>query len=155
MKAVVISGAGRYADPWHDFAGTSQRLAELLGDQGLEAEVATLGTDDPPAGPVELLVVNAGGGSTPREVEDTAADRRAEELAAWARHAAPARTRVLATHTSAHTFYDDAGWVELLGGRWIPGISWHPPMAPTTVQVTSVAHPITAGMNSLAVTDER
>jgi len=155
MKALVISGAGRYADPWHDFAGTSQRLAELLGGMGLDAEVATLGTDDPPADPVHLLVVNAGGGSTPREVEDTPEDRRAEALAEWARQAAASATPVLATHTSANTFYDDARWAELLGGRWIPGTSWHPPMAPTSVQVTSAVHPITAGMSELAVTDER
>src|SRR5699024_2625652 len=79
MKALVISGVGRYADPWHDFAGTSQRLAELLGGMGLDAEVATLGTEEPPADPVDLLVVNAGGGSTPREVEDTP-DRKSTRL---------------------------------------------------------------------------
>ena len=37
MKAVVISGAGRYADPWHDFAGTSAQLAAELAELGLEA----------------------------------------------------------------------------------------------------------------------
>ena len=27
----VISGAGRYSDPWHDFPATSARIAEIAG----------------------------------------------------------------------------------------------------------------------------
>ena len=59
MTAVVISGAGRYADPWHDFAGTSAQLVTELTALGLTGEVATLGEAELPVGPVELLVVNA------------------------------------------------------------------------------------------------
>lgn len=155
MTAVVISGAGRYADPWHDFTGTSARLATELAGLGLTAEVATLGEAEVPAGPVELLVVNAGGGSTPRAVTDSVADQRAEALADWARDAVAAGVPVLVTHTGSNTFYDDGRWAALIGGRWIPGTSWHPPMAPTRVQVTATPHPITAGLTELAVTDER
>src|SRR5699024_4475174 len=72
MKAVVISGAGRYSDPWHDFAGTSAQLAVELSELGLDAEVLTLGEADVPSTAVDLLVVNAGGGSTPRPVEVSA-----------------------------------------------------------------------------------
>lgn len=154
-SALVISGAGRYADPWHDFAGTSARLAQLLGQAGLDTQVATLGEADPPGEPVDLLVVNAGGGSTPRPVEDTPSDARGEALAEWVRQAVAAGTPLLATHTASNTFYDDGRWAGLLGGRWIPGTSWHPPMAPATVQVTAAAHPITAGMSELSVNDER
>src|SRR5699024_3802224 len=134
MKALVISGVGRYADPWHDFAGTSQRLAELLGGMGLDAEVATLGTEEPPADPVDLLVVNAGVGSTPREVAKTPEHGCSEALAVWARPAAASAVTVFATYPSAYSFYADARWVSLLGGRWIPVTSWLPPMAPTSVQ---------------------
>src|SRR5699024_4163381 len=127
----------------------------MLQDAGLAATVATLGEDEPPAEPVDLLVVNAGGGSTPRPVADTAEDRRAEELAEWARQTVATGTPLLATHTASNTFYDDDRWAELVGGRWIPGTSWHPPMAPATVQVTATEHPITAGMTELSITDER
>ncbi|WP_168211710.1 ThuA domain-containing protein [Ruania zhangjianzhongii] len=155
MSAVVISGAGRYADPWHDFTGTSARLATELTALGLPAEVATLGEAEVPTGAVELLVVNAGGGSTPRAVTGTAADQRAEALAGWVREAVAGGVPVLITHTGSNTFYDDDRWASLIGGRWVPGTSWHPPLAPAWVQVIDPEHPITAGMTELAVTDER
>lgn len=155
MSAVVISGAGRYADPWHDFTGTSARLAVELTALGLAAEVATLGEAEPPHGPVELLVVNAGGGSTPRPVAESAADQRAEALAGWTIEAVASGVPVLVTHTGSNTFYDDGRWAGLIGGRWIPGTSWHPPLDRTQVQVTDPAHPITAGLTELTVTDER
>lgn len=155
MTAVVISGAGRYADPWHDFAGTSAQLVTELTALGLTGEVATLGEAELPVGPVELLVVNAGGGSTPRAVTDSLADQRAEALADWVRDAVAAGVPVLVTHTGSNTFYDDGRWAALIGGRWVPGTSWHPPMTATRVQSTETAHPITAGLTELAVTDER
>jgi len=156
MKAVVISGAGRYADPWHDFAGTSAQLAAELAELGLDAEVLTLGEADVPSTAVDLLVVNAGGGSTPRPVEDTAADRRGEALAGWAREQTAGGRPTLVTHTGSNTFYDDDRWEQLIGGRWVPGVSWHPPLAPAQVQVTAAEHPITAGLGEeLSVVDER
>src|SRR5699024_6150829 len=45
---------------------------------------------------------------------------------------------------------------QLIGGRWVPGVSWHPPLAPAQVQVTAAEHPITAGLGEeLSVVDER
>lgn len=155
MAAVVISGAGRYADPWHDFTGTSARLAAELTALGLTADVATLGEAAVPGGRVDLLVVNAGGGSTPRPVTDSVADQRAEALADWVRQAVAGGVPVLVTHTGSNTFYDDGRWADVIGGRWVPGTSWHPPLDHTRVQVTDPEHPITAGLTDLAVTDER
>ena len=62
MRAIILNGAGRYADPWHPYAETSARLASLVAEAGYDVEVrddvdaalATLGGD------VALLVVNAG-----------------------------------------------------------------------------------------------
>lgn len=153
--ALVISGGGRYADPWHDFAGTSDRLAQALSELGLAAQVATLGESARPDGPVDLVVVNAGGGSNPRAVTESAADVLAEELADWTREAVAGGKPALVTHTGSNTFYDDDRWAQLVGGRWVPGTSWHPPLAPARVQVTDVAHPITAGMSELEIIDER
>jgi uncharacterized protein len=29
-EVLIISGAGSYSDPWHPFADTSQRLADII-----------------------------------------------------------------------------------------------------------------------------
>jgi hypothetical protein len=60
-RAVVLTGAGRYADPWHRFAETTARLVEILAEAGIAADVA----DDVDEGLAalespDLLVVNAG-----------------------------------------------------------------------------------------------
>ena len=34
MRAVIATGAGRYADQWHPFAATSRRLKSVLEDAG-------------------------------------------------------------------------------------------------------------------------
>ena len=39
-RAVILSGAGRFADQWHDFAATSARIAGILSDAGFETEIA-------------------------------------------------------------------------------------------------------------------
>lgn len=156
MTAAVISGGGRYADPWHDFAGTSARLVEELAALGLPAELVTLGVDGVPTGAVDLIVVNAGGGSTPKPVADSISGRIAEEVATWAREQVCAGVPTLVTHTGSNTFYDDDAWAQAIGGRWVPGISWHPPLAQTRVQVTGASHPITDGLPAeLTVVDER
>ena len=39
-RALLLSGVGRYADPWHPFAATSAALAGLLGEAGFSVELA-------------------------------------------------------------------------------------------------------------------
>jgi hypothetical protein len=39
-QALVLSGGGRYADPWHPFAETSGALAGILGESGFGVEIA-------------------------------------------------------------------------------------------------------------------
>ena len=68
MRAIILSGSGRYADPWHPYPDTTERLAAIVGEAGFDVEVrddvdaalATLGDD------VRLLVVNAGDPDSPR-----------------------------------------------------------------------------------------
>jgi len=38
-RITVISGSGRYSDPWHPFAETSQRIAGILQDAGHDVTV--------------------------------------------------------------------------------------------------------------------
>jgi hypothetical protein len=45
-RSLLLSGAGRYADEWHDFAATSQRLASILAGLGHDVEISdVLGYD--------------------------------------------------------------------------------------------------------------
>jgi hypothetical protein len=39
LRSLVLSGGGRYADPWHPFAKTSARLADVLWSLGHRVEV--------------------------------------------------------------------------------------------------------------------
>ncbi len=44
-RSLVLSGGGRYADPWHPFAKTSARLADVLWSLGHRVEVADFVAD--------------------------------------------------------------------------------------------------------------
>jgi len=161
-RILVLAGRGRHEDPWHDHAATSHRLALLLSGLDLAAgapDVVVRSTfpdalDD--LDDVDLLVVNAG---TPwpglREAgigpDDATWAPFHARLDAWAR----ADGRVLAVHQAANAFGDHPEWEEVLGGRWVPGISMHPPLGPTTVPLAAGAHPITEGLGAVDVVDER
>ncbi|GAB2599861.1 ThuA domain-containing protein [Pseudactinotalea suaedae] len=150
LDVVVLSGEGRYADPWHDFPGTSARIAEILRAEGLTVQVC--GSDSTAPVPARLVVVNAGGGADAIPGEG---DRGSQWRDAVLDHAL-AGGPVLATHAATNTFYDEARWPGVLGGRWVPGTSMHPPGGPATAQVAPNAHPITAGMPAeIDVVDER
>ncbi|TDE95760.1 ThuA domain-containing protein [Occultella glacieicola] len=147
-NAVVLSGAGRYADPWHDFDGTSAALAELLDGLGVRARV--LRTDEVTSSfeGIALLVVNAGGGSTP--APELAPGGAREAVLEHADSGGP----VLATHTASNTFFETPDWAHVLGGRWVPGLSMHPPLDTTVVRVAGT-HPVTDGLSDFEATDER
>jgi hypothetical protein len=44
-RSLVLSGGGRYADPWHPFAKTSARLADVLWSLGHRVEVTDFVAD--------------------------------------------------------------------------------------------------------------
>jgi len=148
---VVLSGEGRLADPWHDFPGTSARIAEILTEHGLRAQVRGSGSSEPE--PARLYVVNAGGGADalPAAPEDPSEVWRRAILD----HVLSGGP-VLAVHAATNTFFDDGSWAAVVGGRWVPGTSMHPPGGPARVQVADVDHPITAGLPAdLDIVDER
>lgn len=162
-RVLVLAGRGRYEDPWHDHAATSHRLALVLGELELggRATDVVVRSVFPDAledlEDVDLLVVNAGT-SWPGFVEagigpdDDAWAQFHVELERWAR----AGGRVLAVHQSANTFGDAPGWEEILGGRWVPGTSYHPPFGTATVTLATGGHPIIAGSDAtVELLDER
>ncbi|WP_353828691.1 ThuA domain-containing protein [Agromyces sp. SYSU T0242] len=158
MRAMVLSGAGRYADPWHPFAETSARLAELVAGAGfdvavrddVDAAIATLGDD------VSLIVVDAGdpdrssadGGPLPGDAEAPPFDDRA--LAA----ALDRGIGILAVHSAASSLRDSAAFDLAIGGRWEWDRSWHPPIGEARVHLVG-NHAIREGLEDFTVVDER
>lgn len=120
----ILSGAGRYADPWHPFLVTTAGIASVAAELDLDHEAAdvtpdTLGDLDG----VDLLVVNVGGGGpNPDLPQDRAWTEAFAAAEAWLRMGGA----MLATHQATNGFPDWTGYRELLGGQWIPGTSTHP-----------------------------
>ncbi|HEX6364913.1 MAG TPA: hypothetical protein VF000_02095, partial [Agromyces sp.] len=80
MRAVILSGSGRYSDRWHRFDETSAALAGIVAGAGYHVDV----NDDVLGGlaaldGIDLLVVNAGDPDMPNA--DDAIDAAAPEAA--------------------------------------------------------------------------
>lgn len=162
MRALILSGAGRYADPWHPYPETSARLASLVGEAGYDVEVrddvdaalATLGED------VRLLVVNAGDPDGPDASGVEPATGRAAAAAAagvddGALEAAIGRgVGMLAMHSAASSLRDYPAFHRAIGGRWEDVVSWHPPFGEAHVHVVG-NHAIREGLGDFTVDDER
>lgn len=153
-RAVIATGTGRYADPWHPFPVTSARIAAALRDDGWEVAVdddvdhALAHLDS-----IDLLVVNAG---DPWRDGDTELEHRADPDAdAGLRSAVDRGIGIIAVHAALSTLRDHPAWREAIGGEWQPGRSWHPPIDHALVRVADAAHPVTAGLPDFDVFDER
>ncbi|MGR0220724.1 ThuA domain-containing protein [Agromyces sp. ZXT2-6] len=158
MRAMILSGAGRYADPWHPYPDTSARLAALVAEAGYDVEVredvdaalATLGDD------LTLLVVNAGDPDGPdAEGVAPAADAASPAVDETALETAIDRgLGILAMHSAASSLRDYAAYHRAVGGRWEDDVSWHPPFGETHVHLVG-NHAIREGLADFTVEDER
>ena len=153
-RAVIATGTGRYADPWHPFPATSARIAAALRSDGWDVTVdddvdhalATLDGAD-------LLIVNAG---DPWREGGTELGRRADPAADAGLRAAIARgIGLVAIHAALSSLRDHPAWREAIGGEWQPGLSWHPPIGDARVRIVDGDHPVTEGMPPIDVYDER
>ncbi len=121
-RALIASGAGRYGDPWHPFAATSARLADVLAGAGFDASV-----DDDLDGAmtrladVDLLVVNAGDPWRDGATRGSPAAARGGLRDALARGMG-----VLAVHSAVSSLRDYPEWPAAVGAVWLPGVSMHP-----------------------------
>lgn len=146
-RVLVLSGRGRYEDPWHDMAATSHRVGTLLADAGHEVRVRGSFPDAADElADVDLLVVNtaSGRGDPAHDGDDTAWAPFHEAVRARADAGGP----VLALHQAANTFADSPHWERILGGRWVDGTSMHPEIGPATFTVADPDHPIGAPLVS-------
>ena len=160
MRAVILSGSGRHADPWHAFAETSAVLAGIVAGAGYRVNV----NDDLLAGLVglgdaDLLVVNAGrqpdaprpeGAPEPAEPTD-------DEIVAADEGFDAALDRgigVLAVHAAVGTLPELPAFGDAVGARWIEGSSWHPPIGEARVRIVG-SHLIADELDDFTVFDER
>ena len=142
-RVLVFSGGGDYADPWHPFAETSARVAEILGAAGHDVTVVdTLAALEIGLQDADVLVVNAGGGPEPHALD-----------AELARILASYRGPLVALHVAATLMPEHDAWERMLGGRWVRGQSMHPPRGPLTVRAVS-RHPIVDGLAEGSTVDE-
>lgn len=149
-RVLVLAGRGRYGDPWHDHAATTDVLATLLRADGHDVVVRSTFPDALDDVHPDLLVVNSGRGPLDAAEDDDwrAFHDRREALVA-------SGVPVLGVHQAANTFGDDPRWPVTLGGRWVEGVSWHPPLGATTFRVLDAEHAVTAGLAGVTATDER
>jgi hypothetical protein len=150
LDVLLLSGAGRFADPWHPFPETSAALAAALEARGGRVDVRedaedALGSLADGALP-GLLVVNLGWYGP---------DRLTEPATAGLVAALDAGVPVMLVHSTLTAFPDWSWWRQtVLGGGWVFGTSYHPDYAEGVAQAR-LGHPITAGLDRLAITDER
>lgn len=155
-QALLLSGVGRYADPWHPFAETSAALAGLLREAGfdvgipddVDAALAGLAGLDEAELP-DLLAVNVG---LPRDEQPSPGRQDAAAgLVRWLNSARP----LLVSHASSTSFLDLPEWEDGVGGRWVRGISMHPEYGPADIHVQPDSGPLVAGVPDFKLPDER
>ncbi|MCL2482953.1 MAG: ThuA domain-containing protein [Propionibacteriaceae bacterium] len=149
--AIILSGAGRYADPWHQYGDTSAELLTLAHDDGWDVTIAedidrTLadGLDG-----IDLLIVNAGDSDQEPAEDPSLIERGRAQLAI----AFERGISVLAIHNAASSLRDYPQFRSALGGQWVTGHSWHPPIFEIHVRLEHDV--IVEGLGDFTVADER
>ena len=149
MKALIASGSGHYADPWHPFPETTPELSAILTDAGFDVSV----DDDVDRAMthlegVDLLVVNAGDpwrGEGGQPASAASVDGFTQAL--------DRGIGVLALHCAVASMRDYPHWAAAVGGMWVPELSWHPPIGDVRVRMLSL--PDGGEVQDFDVYDER
>ncbi|WP_203568143.1 ThuA domain-containing protein [Aestuariimicrobium ganziense] len=155
-RILVLSGTGRFTDPWHPLPQTSAGIADTLLEAGHDVEVReTTSPDTFRFDDVDLVVVNTGVGADPRNPVDVPGewDEAYARLGEWVDAGRP----VLGVHSAAATFTDWPRWREILGGRWERGVSSHPERSVAVFEAVPEHehHPIVDDLGLVIVYDER
>lgn len=147
-QALIVSGSGRYGDPWHPFAATSALLAELLTSAGFAVTVED-DLDDAMTrlAAVSLLVVNAGD-----PWRDATPEPPPAASIAGFRQAVEDGIAILAMHTAPATMRGYPDWAPTVGAVWLPGISCHPPIGSVDIAIHDRRF---GGPDAVGVVDER
>ena len=158
MDALIVTGTGRYADPWHPLAETSAAIADILTADGwrvaVNADVDGALADLAPSRAaaehdIDLLVVNA---ADPWRNGETGFGVPEDSIVGL--DAALGRgVGVLAMHTAVASLRDYPTWAAAIGAIWLPEVSMHPLLDAACVEI--VEHPLTSGMQNFSLLDER
>lgn len=151
-QALILTGSGRHADPWHPFEVTSPILAEIAEAAGFAPRIA-VDTDaalvDARTGALpDLVIANLGHPDEPEDPEQA-------EAALYGLSRILSRTPVLALHAAANAFTASRTWAPAIGGRWIPGVSGHPPRGTMTVTRVDELPGVSDGPETFELHDER
>jgi len=145
----------------HPFEATTPLLAALLDEAGCTVTVvdapddaaARLQTDRPTLFVLNTLrwrMLDPRYDDTRSEHAYTTDPQTARAIETWVLGGG----RVLACHGAPICFDDWPGWGDLLGARWVWGVSSHPPLGAFEVRITDPAHPLVAGLADAVITDE-
>jgi type 1 glutamine amidotransferase len=154
MRALIASGTGRYADPWHPFTRTSPLIADILSDSGFRVTIEDdLDRAMRSLTGMDLLVVNAGdpwrAGHAGEQPESAPHEDSLNGFAA----ALESGIGVLAFHCAVASLRDYPEWAAATGAIWLPGLSFHPAFSRT--EVTGTAMPDGTPVLDFTVADER
>ncbi len=147
--AWVVSGGGRFTDPWHPFAETTAQLEAAVRGRGwavevsADADVALAALSRAPL--PSLLIINIGWYG-PERLSEPATDG----LVSGLQQGLP----TLLVHSTLTAFPDWPLWGEIAGGGWTYGTTYHPDYDQAVVSARP-DHPLTAGLDQLEVSDER
>lgn len=146
---------------FHPFHATSSHLAQVYSSLGLETRIfedVEAGLECVRTERPALLTVNLLRWRMAGEKYDPYRDEWAFELSHEGQKTlaefVEAGGGLLALHTASICFDAWGGWGDLLGGHWIWGESYHPPLEPIEVVPTPEDHPITRGLPGFRVADE-
>lgn len=147
--ALLLSGAGRFADPWHPFPETSAALTTALRSRGCVVELsedADAGLASLAEGPLpSLLVVNIG---------KFGAERFAEPATAALVAALETGLPTMLVHSTLTAFPGWPLWHEIAGGGWKEGTTYHPDYGAGEARAVA-GHPLLTGLDRLSICDER
>lgn len=148
----ILSGEREHSDPWHSLPDTSARLAEVLAESfGPVLDVRVVGTTEDVGAAIagsDLVVINTSGDLAVAPAESRAI---VDALETHSRGGGG----VVALHCASLAFRDDPRWRELLGGRWVPGVTMHPQIGLALVQVTDLAGAVDPSSSDFLLYDER
>jgi len=145
-RSLILSGGGAYADPWHPFAATSQRLAGILTALGHDVDVSeSVAESVADLRGYDLVAVNAAAGP------DTGTSAARAGLAA----ALDRGIGVLAIHVGACALLRLPMWESVTGAAWVSGRSMHPKAGSCRVITYPERHLICASVHDFDVFDER
>lgn len=145
---LIVTGASAHTDRWHHLPATSAAIAAAIGSGHRRLMVST---DDVAAAGLpeaDLVVVNVSG------IPGTAAADTPGVVDALVDHAASGGG-VLGLHTASLAFAGDPRWTDLLGGRWVVGVTGHPQIGHAVVQAVPPPGTDAPAVEDFVVYDER